>query len=263
MSEKIIAVIPARMGAKRLPGKPLADICGMPMIGHVYHRAKMCIDFYEVFVATCDKEIADYVKSIGGKVVMTSKEHPRSTDRVAEAVRYIEDDYELYPDIVVMIQGDEPLVNDQMVANSISPLLIDPGTEIVCMMTEITKTDEINDSNSVKVVVDNNNFALYMSRSPIPYQERGFGGLPVLKKVNVVAMRRDFLMHFSSLPSSTLELVESIGMLRLLEAGIKIKMVLSETYSVSVDTQTDLNIVRELMKEDFWVNKYNDIERKN
>ncbi|MBN2893323.1 MAG: 3-deoxy-manno-octulosonate cytidylyltransferase [Bacteroidales bacterium] len=257
MSEKVIAVIPARMGAKRLPGKPMADILGMPMIGHVYHRAKMSLDFIEVFVATCDKEIADYVRSIGGEVIMTSRDHMRSTDRVAEAVRYIEDDYDLQPDIVVMVQGDEPLVTDQMVSNSISPLIIDPGVEVVSLMTEITDQDEINDSNSVKVVVDNNNFALYMSRSPIPYQKRGIEGLPVLKKVNVVAMRRDFLMHFSALPASTLELVESIGMLRLLECGINVKMVLSETYSVSVDTEKDLNIVRDLMKDDFWMGKYN------
>lgn len=257
MNETIIAVIPARMGAKRLPGKPLADILGMPMIGHVYNRTKMCPDFQEVYIATCDKEIAEYIKSIGGEVIMTSKDHMRSTDRVAEAVRYIEDDYDLKPDLVVMVQGDEPLVNEQMVANSISPLLIDPGVEIVTLMTEITNPDEINDPNSVKVVVDNNNFALYLSRSAIPYQKRGVEGLPVLKKVNVVAMRRDFLMHFSALSPSTLELVESIGMLRLLESGIRIKMVFSDTYTVSVDTEKDLKIATELLKEDFWTSKYN------
>ena len=257
MKDEIIAVIPARMAAKRFPGKPMADILGMPMIGHVYHRAKMCPDFTEVFVATCDKEIADYIKSIGGEVVMTSREHQRSTDRVAEAVKYIEGDYDIDFDIVVMIQGDEPLINHQMVANSISPLLIDPGIEIVNLMTQISDSEEINSPNSVKVTVDNNNLALYMSRSPIPYQKRGAFGLPILKKVNVVAMRRDFLMHFSSLPTSTLEIVESIGMLRLLETGIKVKMVLSETYTVSVDTKEDMEIAKELLKKDFWMPKYN------
>ncbi len=257
MYSKIIAVIPARMGAKRFPGKPMAEIYGMPMIGHVYHRAKMCPDFSDVFVATCDAEIEQYITKIGGNVVMTSKDHLRSTDRVAEAVTFIEEDFNQKIDIVVMIQGDEPLVNEQMVANSISPLLIDPSVEIVNLMTEITENDEKEDSNCVKVVVDNNNFALYMSRSPIPYQKRGVEGLPTLKKVNVISMRRDFLMHFASLPPSTLELVESIGMLRLLEAGIRVKMVLSETYTVSVDTPEDLQRVVKLMKDDFWMQKYN------
>lgn len=257
MKDKIIAIIPARMGAKRFPGKPMADLLGMPMIGHVYHRAKMCNDFFEVFVATCDNEIADYIRSIDGQVIMTSKEHLRSTDRVAEAVKIIEESNDFDFDIVVMIQGDEPLINHQMVANSISPLLIDPGVEIVNLMTEITNSEEINSSNSVKVVVDHNNFALYMSRSPVPYQKRGVEGLPVLKKVNVVAMRRDFLKHFSSLIPSALELVESIGMLRLLENGIRVKMVLTETYTVSVDTKEDMQRAVNLMKEDFWMPKYN------
>ncbi len=257
MSENIIAIIPSRMGAKRLPGKPMADIHGMPMIGHVYNRTKMCNDFSEVFVATCDEEIADYIQSIGGNVVMTSHVHLRSTDRVAEALKLIEAELQQKFDIVVMVQGDEPMVNDQMVANSISPLMIDPGVEIVSLMNEITDEDEIIDVNSVKVVVDYNNFALYMSRSPIPLERKGVSGMPKLKKVNVTAMRRDFLLHFTALPPTPLELVESIGMLRILESGMKIKMVLSDTYSVSVDTQNDLEIVRKLMKDDFWMQKYN------
>jgi len=256
MKEKTIAIIPSRMGAVRLPGKPMLEIQGMPMIGHVYNRTKMCKDFSEVFVATCDKEIADYIQSIGGNVIMTSSHHLRSTDRVAEGLKLIEKKLTEKFDIVVMIQGDEPMINDQMVSNSISPLIIDPGVEIVTLMTEITKQDEIDDPNCVKVVVDYNNFALYMSRSPIPYEKRGVSGLPKLKKVNVVAMRRDFLFHFSALEPTPLELVESIGMLRILESGMKIKMVFSESYSVSVDTEKDLEIVRELMKDDFWVNKY-------
>lgn len=257
MKENIIAIIPSRMGAKRLPGKPMLDIHGMPMIGHVYNRTKMCNDFTDVFVATCDEEISDYIESIGGNVVMTSPEHLRSTDRVAEAIKLIEAELNKKYDIVVMVQGDEPMVNEQMISNSISPLLIDPGVEIVNLMTEITDSDEIDDPNSVKVVVDYNNLTLYMSRSGIPYEKRGVSGLPKLKKVNVAAIKRDFLFHFSALPPTPLELVESIGMLRILESGMKIKMVLSESYSVSVDTQKDLEIVRDLMKDDFWMKKYN------
>jgi 3-deoxy-manno-octulosonate cytidylyltransferase (CMP-KDO synthetase) len=254
--DKIIAIIPSRMGAKRLPGKPMLEIEGMPMIGHVYNRTKLSNEFLDVYVATCDDVIADYVRSIGGKVVMTSSNHERSTERVAEALKIIEQQNNEQYDIVVMVQGDEPLVTDQMISNSISPLMIDPGVEIVSLMTEISNIDEINNPNSVKVVCDFNNFALYMSRSPIPYQNRGITGLPVLKKVNIVAMRRGFVFKYSSLPPTPLELVESIGMLRLLENGISIKMVLSDIYTVSVDTQEDLEIVREMMKKDYWRKKY-------
>ncbi len=253
---KIIGIIPSRMAATRLPGKPMMEIESMPMIGHVYHRAKMCKDFSELFVATCDKVISDYIKKIGGKVIMTSSKHLRSTDRVAEALEIIEKNNKTDIDIVVMVQGDEPMINEQMIANSISPLLIDPGVEIVNLMTEISEKDEVNDPNSVKVVVDYNNLALYMSRSPIPYEKRGVSGLPILKKVNVVAMQKDFVYHFASLPPTPLELVESIGMLRILESGKNVKMVLSDTYTVSVDTKKDLEIVKSLMKKDFWIKKY-------
>jgi len=254
--EKIIAIIPSRMGAKRLPGKPMSEIIGMPMIEHVYRRTKMCADLSEVYVATCDEEIADYIRSIGGKVVFTSDKHLRSTDRVAEALRILESENNETIEIVVMVQGDEPLVNEQMISGAISPLHVDQSVDIVNLMAEITNNNEINDSNSVKVVTDFNNYALYMSRSPIPFQDRDIAGLPVLKKVNVVAMRRGLLYKYASLPPTPIELVESIGMLRLLESGVKIKMVLSETYTVSVDTKKDLEIARELMKDDFWLEKY-------
>ncbi len=252
----IIAIIPSRMGSKRLPGKPMADIHGVPMIGHVYKRVSMCNDLHEVYIATCDKEIAEYAETINAKTIMTSAEHLRSTDRVAEALRKIEDDEKRTFDIVVMIQGDEPLVTPDMIANTISPLIIDPSIEIVSLMTEVRNEEEANNPNSVKVVCDINNFALYMSRSPIPFQNRGIAGLPVLKKVNVVAMRRGFLFYYSSLPPSPLELVEGIGPLRVLEQGGRIKMVLSETYTVSVDTKEDLELVRKMMKDDYWFGKY-------
>lgn len=256
MKQKIIAIIPSRMGATRFPGKPMAEIENMPMIGHVYHRTIMCNDFDEVFVATCDNQIADYIQNIGGNVVMTSPEHLRSTDRVAEALQLIEEEYKQKFDIVVMIQGDEPLINDQMVANSISPIIINPEIEIVNLMTEITDPEEISDPNSVKIVVDYNNFALYMSRSPIPYEKRGVSGLPVLKKVNVTAMKHDFLLKLTKLKPTPLELVESIGLLRVLENGQKIKMVLSQSYTVSVDSPKDIEIVKKMMKNDFWKQKY-------
>jgi len=253
---KTIAIIPSRMGARRLPGKPMIDIQGMPMLGHVYYRTKLCMDIDEVYVATCDEEIKTYIESIGGKVIMTSKDHLRSTDRVAEALRIIEKQEKGQIEIVVMVQGDEPLVNPDMIANSISPILIDKSIEIVSLMSEVKDENEANDNNCVKVVCDFNNFALYLSRSNIPYQNRGIAGLPTLKKVNVVAMKRGLLFYYNSLEPTPLELVESIGILRVLEHGGKVKMVLSDTYTVSVDTQKDLEIVKDMMKDDYWFGRY-------
>lgn len=252
----VVAIIPARMDSRRLPGKPMLEILGIPMIGHVYKRTAMSLDVNEVYVATCDKEISEYIERIGGKVVMTSYNNNRPTDRIAEAVNNLEKSTGQKIDIVVMVQGDEPLVNEEMVANSISPLIIDPGVQITCLMTEIIDDDEINDYNAVKVVVDNYNSALYFSRCSIPFQSSHISGLPHLKKVNISAIQRDFLFRLTSLPPSPLELVEDIGMLRILENSMKVKMVLTETYTVSVDTPKDLEIVRKLMKEDLWFDKY-------
>lgn len=256
MNPKIIGIIPARLASRRLPNKPMLDIEGMPMIGHVWNRARMCIDLLDLYVTTPDEEISQYIKKLGGKTIITSNTVLRSTDRVAEALKKIEAETKNKIDIVVMIQGDEPLVSPEMISNCISPLIIDESISITCLMTEISDIDEINDPNAVKVVVDSFNNALYMSRCPIPYQNRGVYGLPHLKKVNISAIRRDFLYYFTSLPPSPLELVEDIGMLRILENSMKIKMVLTENYTVSVDTENDLEIVRELMRNDLWYEKY-------
>ncbi len=253
---KIIAIIPARMQSKRFPGKPLKDLYGIPVIGHVYYRTKMCFDLLETFVATPDDEIKHYIKSINGKVIMTSSDHLTSTDRVVEALTKIETIYNTKFDIVVIVQGDEPMVTHNMIATSISPLLLDKNVKVTNLMTETQDTEEIEDPNAVKVVVDINNFALYMSRSPIPFQKWKVSGLPVLKKVNVITFRRDFLLEYAQMPPTPLELVESIGMLRLLENGYKVKMVLSDMYTVSIDTPYDLEIVKKLMKNDTIMLKY-------
>ncbi len=252
----IIGIIPARLASKRFPNKPLADIHGMPMIGHVYKRVEMCKDLSAVYVATCDIEIYNYIKSIRGNVVMTKIDHESSSDRTAEALQKIEKELKTTFDIVVMIQGDEPMITYDMIGNALSPIILDEEINVVNMMSEIKTTEEFYDPNVVKVVVDIYNFALYFSREAIPSSKMGASGFPMLKRVNVIPIRRDFLLNFNNIPQTPLEIVESIGMMRLIENGLKVKMVMTDIITYAVDTHKDLEIVREKMKNDMIMWKY-------
>ena len=158
---KVIGIIPARIASSRLPGKPLAKICGIPMIGHVYYRSKMSKTLNQVYVATCDNEIANYIESIGGKAVMTANTHERASDRTAEAMSKIEKQIGGKVDIVVMIQGDEPMVYPEMIEESIKPMLNDSSINVVNLMATLKSKEEQNDPHEVKVVIDQNSFALY------------------------------------------------------------------------------------------------------
>lgn len=168
----VIGIIPARMASSRLPDKPMADILGMPMIGHVYLRSKLSTSLCEVYVATCDTAIAEYIESIGGKAIMTADTHERASDRTAEALLKIEETTLQKVDIVVMIQGDEPMVTPEMISASIEPLIEDPTINITNLMASMNSIGEHEDPAEVKVVVDKNNFALYFSREPIPSRKR-------------------------------------------------------------------------------------------
>jgi 3-deoxy-manno-octulosonate cytidylyltransferase (CMP-KDO synthetase) len=253
---KIIGIIPARLASSRLPQKPFADILGMPMIGHVYHRSKLCTTLDEVYVATCDKEIYDYVSSIGGKAVMTSDKHERASDRTAEALLKIELDTNSKMDIVVMIQGDEPMVTPEMINDSIVPLLNDKSIKITNLMAKMNSIQEHEDPAEVKVVVDTNNFALYFSREAIPSRKKGVDDVPMLKQVCIIPFLRDFLLEYNEMAQTPLEIIESVDMNRLLENGIKIKMVLSETETYSVDTLADLENVNSKMINDILLKSY-------
>ncbi len=253
---KIIGIIPARLASSRLPQKPLADILGMPMIGHVYHRSKLCTTLDEVYVATCDKEIYDYINSIGGKAVMTSDKHERASDRTAEALLKIELDTNSKIDIVVMIQGDEPMVTPEMINDSIVPLLNDKSIKITNLMAKMNSIQEHEDPAEVKVVVDKNNFALYFSREAIPSRKKGVDDVPMLKQVCIIPFLRDFLLEYNEMEQTPLEIIESVDMNRLLENGIKIKMVLSETETYSVDTLVDLENVNNKMINDILLKSY-------
>ncbi len=253
---KIIGIIPARLASSRLPQKPMADILGMPMIGHVYHRSKLCTTLHEVYVATCDIEIYDYIISIGGKSVMTSDKHERASDRTAEALLKIESDTNSKIDIVVMIQGDEPMVTPEMINSSITPLIQDNSIKITNLMAKMNSIQEHEDPAEVKVVVDKNNFALYFSREPIPSRKKGVNDVPMLKQVCIIPFLRDFLLEYNDMEQTPLEIIESVDMNRLLENGIKIKMVLTETETYSVDTIADLENVNAKMKNDLLIKTY-------
>lgn len=252
----IIGIIPARLASSRLPQKPMADILGTPMIGHVYKRSKLCKQLNEVYVATCDQEIVDYIESIGGKVIMTSVTHERASDRTAEALLKIEKITNQKVDIVVMIQGDEPMVTPEMISASIDPLLLDSDLQITNLMAYMKSKEEHEDPAEVKVVVDLNNFALYFSREPIPSRKKGVEVVPMLKQVCIIPFRRDFLLEYNQMEQTPLEIIESVDMNRLLENGIKIKMVLRDEETYSVDTKADLENVNLKMKNDSLLKEY-------
>lgn len=244
------------MASSRFPGKPLAKIHGIPMIGHVYFRTKMCPLLSETYVATCDQEIFDYIVSIGGKVVMTADTHERATDRTAEAMLKIESETGHKIDIVVMVQGDEPMLTPEMIEQAAEPLLSDPVINVVNLMAKIKTVEEFEDSNEVKVVVDPQSNAIYFSREPIPSRKKGIMDVPMLKQVCIIPFRRDFLLKFNELESTPLEIIESVDMMRVIEHGYKVKMVFSDVKTYSVDTAEDLARVEKLMKNEPLINQY-------
>lgn len=250
-----VGIIPARMSSTRFPGKPLEQICGMPMIGHVYCRSKMNKALQYVYIATCDKEISDYCLENSINVVMTKDSHERASDRAAEAMLKIEKITGEKIDIVVMIQGDEPMIYPAMIDLALEPMLKDPSILITNLMS-LLKSQEEDDANVVKVVVDKDNCALYFSREPIPSAKKAKGLIMRYKQVPVIPFRRDFLITFNNLPVRPLEIIESVDMLRLLEHGYKVKMVMSQFNTYGVDTPQDLRRVEELMKNDALVLEY-------
>ena len=192
----IVAIIPARMNSSRFPGKPLEKIHGMPMIGHCLLRTQLCEELSGCYVATCDKEIYDYIISIGGKAVMTSDSHERASDRAAEAMIHIEKSTGKEIDIVVMVQGDEPMIKPSMIEESLSPFS-DPLVQVVNLMAKIETPEEFEDPNEVKVVVDNKSNAIYFSREAIPSRKKGTEDVPMLKQVCIIPFRREYLLKFN------------------------------------------------------------------
>jgi 3-deoxy-manno-octulosonate cytidylyltransferase (CMP-KDO synthetase) len=252
---RIVAVVPARMGSSRFPGKPLAPLLGRPMVEHVFRRASMCGALDDVYVATCDGEIKAAVEAFGGRVLMTSPAHERASDRVAEAAESIE------ADIVVMIQGDEPMATPGMIAAAAEPLLKDSSAACVNLVRRIGSREEYFDRNTIKAVMNARGDALYFSRAPIP--SAAFAGdppggatAPVFKQVCVIPFRRELLREFARLPPTPLERAESIDMLRLIEHGLGVRLVETEEDAHAVDTPEDLRRVERLMKDDPLLRRY-------
>lgn len=242
------AFIPARYAATRLPGKPLADICGRPMIEWVYERAGASELVERVTIATDDERIAGAVRAFGGNVVMTSVHCLSGTDRIAEVVRAMG---AKAPDIVVNVQGDEPLMEPSMIDQAVRPLLDDPTLLLSTLKTRITDPEEFVDPHAVKVVTDSDGFALYFSRSSIPYDGDG-GGLGgeagAFKHIGLYVYRTSFLLDFARLDPTPLEKQERLEQLRALENGVKIKVIETDFNPASVDTEEDLERVRRIAK---------------
>jgi 3-deoxy-manno-octulosonate cytidylyltransferase (CMP-KDO synthetase) len=243
---KVLALIPARMGSSRFPGKPMACILGKPMIGHVYERVSRSPMLALTAVATCDEEILEYITSIGGVGVMTGSHHERASDRCAEALLKLEQINDTRYDIVVMVQGDEPMTHPDMIAEAVRPMQDDPELKVVNLLGEIADAAEFEDRNCIKVVCDLHRNALYFSREPIPTRSK-VANIPMGKQVCVIPFRRDFLLDYTRMVPTPLEITESVDMMRVLEHGLKVRMVPTAHDSKSVDTPADLVRVEQLM----------------
>lgn len=244
---KILALIPARMGSSRFPGKPMAPILGKPMIGHVYERVAKSPMLSMTAVATCDQEIFDYIESIGGTAVMTADTYERASDRCAEALLKLEKANNTRYDIVVMVQGDEPMTHPDMIAEAVQPMLDDVTIQVTNLLGKIKDIAEFEDRNCIKVVCDLNGNAMYFSREAIPTRCK-VENIPMGKQVCIIPFRRDYLIEYTKLAPTPLEIVESVDMMRILEHGMKVRMVPTLHDTQAVDTPADLQKVAGLMQ---------------
>ncbi len=244
MSLQVVCIIPSRYESSRFPGKPLADLCGKPMIQHVYERVLRAKTVSFAAVATDDERIFRAVEAFGGRAVMTAARHRSGTDRIAEAV----DALGLADDaIVVNIQGDQPLFEPAQVDEVVGPLLEDPSIPMSTLIYRIVREEEITHPNAVKTVFDEKFFALYFSRSTIPFVRDRGKKADYYKHHGIYAYRRAFLRTFTSLPEGVLERLEALEQLRALEGGYRIRVVISPHDSVEVDTPQELERVRRLI----------------
>jgi len=243
---KTIAIIPARLASTRFPNKPLAKILGKSMLQHILERVSTCSEIDAVLVATCDQPIFDHVESLGYKAVMTSDKHERASDRCAEAITKLESTASPKFDIVIMVQGDEPMTDPRMLSDALRPFKDSPEIQVVNLYADI-QPDEFNSPNCVKTVMDLAGNALYMSRAAIPVSQDGVER-PSGKQLGLIAFRREALAKFAKLTPAPLEINESVDMLRFLEHGIPIRMQRTTHRTHAVDVPADIAEVERLMK---------------
>jgi 3-deoxy-manno-octulosonate cytidylyltransferase (CMP-KDO synthetase) len=238
-----VAVIPARYASTRLPGKPLIDLGGLPMIVRVVEQARRTPGIADVVVATDDPRVRDAVEAHGGVAVMTREDHRSGTDRLAEVAA------SLTCDVVVNVQGDEPLIDPAMIAAALAPFA-DPAVEMTTLCRRLTDAEDFHNPNVVKAVVGQDGFALTFSRAPVPF-DRASGGRAVpaqaCKHIGLYAYRRRTVLRLAALPPTALEETEMLEQLRALEHGIRIKVVHTELDSIGVDTDADVARVRALL----------------
>jgi len=243
MTQTATAVIPARMASSRYPNKPLAMILGLPMIEHVRRRALLAHGIDDVVVATCDQAIVDVVTAAGGKAVLTSDNHTRCTTRVEEAMSNIDGE------IVVIVQGDEPLVLPEAIEQVVAPLQDRPDIPCTNLLSIIESEEDFEDVNIVKAATDQAGFVMYFSRAAIPFF-RETCDCPIFRQMGIMAFRTPFLTEYAALPETPFERAESIDMLRLLEHGHRILGVPTKHATIGVDFASDIDRVERILKTD-------------
>ncbi len=241
---KAMGVIPARWASTRFEGKMLAVLNGRPLIEHVWRQAKRCHVLEDILIACDDDRILKTARSFGANAVRTASDHESGTDRIAEAVTRIS------TDVVINIQGDEPLIDPSVIDRLAKVLLADPALPMATVIKRITKEDDLENPNVVKVVIDLQQNALYFSRSPMPFQreKKPFQDSIYYKHLGLYGYHKDFLLGFKTLPYSALEATEKLEQLRVLDAGYKIKTIETDHDSIGVDTPEDLQRVAGMMK---------------
>lgn len=244
---RVVVVIPARYGSQRLPAKPLADICGKPMVQHVYERAARAKLVNAVLVATDDERIMSAVRGFGGRAVMTPESLQTGTDRIAYVARSLPD-----AEIIVNVQGDEPLVEPAMIDEAVEPLLHDNSVNVGTLVKKIDNNADLSNPGIVKVVLDREGNGIYFSRSPIPFgrdiqQSEWLRHHIYYKHIGLYVFHREFLNRFSEMNQTPLEKTEKLEQLRILENGYKIRCTVTSFDSVPVDTQDDLERVRRIL----------------
>ncbi len=240
---RVAAIIPARMDASRFPGKPMADILDLPMIEHVRRRSSLCKNIDDVYVATCDQVIFDAVTTGGGQAIMTKDTHTRCTDRVEEAT------HKIRADIIVIVQGDEPLLDPKALEMLVKPMLDNPNINCTNLLSVISDEKDFLDIDIVKTVIDKNKNVIYYSRSPIPYLRCG-KTRPMYRQTGLSVFSNKFLRAFSRLPQTPLEISESIDFLRIIENSFTVLGVIYKKGTVGVDRQSDIVKVEAILKSD-------------